>query len=300
VITGPTAVGKSAVGLEVAQRLSGEIVSADSRLVYRYMDVGTAKPGVAERAAVPHHLIDVAFPDEPYSIARYRSDAERAVAAVMVRGSLPIVVGGSQHYLQALIDRLEPAGQSPALRAWLDRADASDSRDLDRWLLALDPVSAERIEPQNRRRVLRAIEVTLLSGRPFSQAGRRRSQPVPALWIGMRRERAALRERIQQRITQMLHAGWLSEVRTLLLMGYSPTLPAISAHGYPELARVVRGGWPLDEAVERIRFNTQAYLRRQETWLRSEQRIQWIDADRPDAVQRVLTLWELFLHNRSQ
>jgi tRNA dimethylallyltransferase len=294
-------VGKSAVALEVAARLCAEIVSADSRLVYRYMDVGTAKPSIAERAAVPHHLIDVAFPDEPYSIARYRQDAERAVVDVIGRDRVPVVVGGSQHYVQALLDRLEPAGQSPALRAWLQRVDAAGgSSGLDRWLRTLDPVSAERIDPRNRRRVLRAIEATLVSGRPFWQAGRRRSTSIPGLWIGLRRERATLRERIRQRVAGMIDAGWLHEVRTLLLMGYSPLLPAMSAHGYPELARVVKDEWTLDEAVERIRFNTQSFVRRQETWLRSEARIQWIEADQPDGVDRVIAAWELFLHNRSQ
>jgi tRNA dimethylallyltransferase len=171
---------------------------------------------------------------------------------------------------------------------------------LDRWLRMLDRVSAERIEPRNRRRVLRAIEVSLVSGRPFSHAGRRRSEPIPALWIGLRRERATLRERIQQRVTSMLKAGWLQEVRTLLFMGYAPNLPSMSAHGYPELARVVRGEWTMDEAVERIRFNTQAFVRRQETWLRSEPRVQGIDVERADAVDAVIAAWELFLHNRSQ
>lgn len=301
VITGPTAVGKSGVALEVAERLSAEIISADSRQVYRYMDVGTAKPSVAERARVPHHMVDVAYPDEPYSIARYRHEAERAIEDVIRRDRMPLVVGGSPHYLQALLDRLEPAGQSSGLRAWLQRADAAGGPSvLDRWLRTLDPETAQRVDPRNRRRVLRAIEVILVTGRPFSQAGRRRSQPAPALWIGLRRERAALRERIQQRVASMLDAGWLHEVWTLLLMGYAPSLPAMSATGYPELARVVTGEWTLNEAAQRIRFATQAFLRRQETWLRSETRIQWIDADQPEVVDAVIAAWRDFLHNRSQ
>jgi len=301
VITGPTAVGKSEVALAVAERLSAEIISADSRQVYRYMDVGTGKPSTVERARVPHHMVDVAYPDEPYSIARYRLAAERAIEEVIRRDRLPLVVGGSPHYLQALLDRLEPAGQSPALRAWLQRVDAARaSSALDRWLRTLDPDTAQQVDPRNRRRVLRAIEVILVTGRPFSQAGRRRSQSVPALWIGLRRDRAALRERIQLRVASMIDAGWLHEVRTLLLMGYAPSLPAMSATGYPELARVVTGERTLDEAAQRIRFATQAFLRRQETWLRSETRIQWIDADQPEAVAGVIAAWRDFLHNRSQ
>jgi tRNA dimethylallyltransferase len=298
VLTGPTAVGKSDVALQVAEALSAEIVSADSRQVYCYMDVGTAKPGLADRARVPHHMIDVAYPDEPYSIARYRREAERSLQEVMERDRVPLVVGGSPHYLQALVDRLEPAGQSRPLRRWLERADAAAPGALDRWLAALDPASAQRIDARNRRRVLRAIEVSFLTGLPFSQAGRRRSQSRPALWIGLRRDREVLRQRIETRVLNMIGAGWLEEVRTLLLMGYASKLPALSATGYPELARVVHGEWSLEEAVERIRFATQAFLRRQETWLRSEARIQWIDAERSDAADRVIAAWQDFLHNR--
>lgn len=299
IITGATAVGKSEVALQVAERLSGEIVSADSRQVYRYMDIGTAKPTVSERARVPHHMVDVAYPDEPYSIARYRQQAERAVADVAVRECVPVVVGGSPHYLQALIDRLEPAGQSPALRRWLARTDeAGGQAALDRWLSALDPVAARDIEPRNRRRVLRAVEVSLVTGRPFSRVGRQRAESLPALWIGLRRERAALRERVERRVREMLDAGWLEEARTLLLMGYSARLPAMSAHGYPELARVLGGEWGIEEAAQRIRFNTQAFVRRQETWFRSEQRIHWLQADAPDVVDQVIAAWQDFLHNR--
>ena len=299
VITGSTAVGKSELALEVAERLSAEIVSADSRQIYRYMDIGTAKPSVAERQRVAHHMVDVAYPDEAYSIARYREEAERAVADVASRGRIPLVVGGSPHYLQALIDRLAPAGQSPALRRWLNRKDhAGEGAILDHWLGALDPVAAARIDPRNRRRVLRAIEVTLVTGQPFSRAGRERAEPLPALWIGLRRERAELRARIQQRIGRMLSAGWIEEVRTLLLMGYPPRLPSLSAHGYPELARVLAGEWTVDDAAQRIAFNTHAFVRRQDTWFRGEDRIRWMDANEARLPDQVIAEWHQFLHNR--
>jgi tRNA dimethylallyltransferase len=300
VITGPTAVGKSDLALEVAERLGGEIVSADSRLVYRYLDVGTAKPPLDDRVRVAHHLIDVAYPDEPYSIARYRHEAEQAVQAIMDRGRAPIVAGGSPHYLQALVDRLEPAGQSPRLRLWLDVQDAAQPNALDRWLQALDPTAAGQIDRRNRRRVLRAIEVTLVTGRPFSEAGRRRAGPVPALWIGLRREREVLRQRVERRVAAMLGAGWLEEVRMLHFMGYAPSLASMSAHGYGELARVVRGEWSLDEAIERIVRVTHAFERRQGTWFRSEPRLRWLDAAQPDVADRVIAAWQDFLHNRSQ
>jgi tRNA dimethylallyltransferase len=279
VITGPTAVGKSALALDLAQRLGGEIVSADSRQVYRYMDVGTAKPAVAERAAVPHHLVDVVYPNEPYSIAAYQEMGLRALADVSARGRAALLVGGSPHYIQALVDLLRPAPRNSRLRAWLERTDrASPPERLDTWLRALDPRAAREIDLRNRRRVLRALEVTLTTGRPFSQAGRQREPSLPAIWIGLRMERSLLHERVERRIGAMLKAEWLEEVRALLAMGYPATLPAMSATGYAELVRVLAGDLTLEDAVQHVRHATHAFIRRQETWMRAERRIHWLDA----------------------
>jgi tRNA dimethylallyltransferase len=287
VVTGPTAVGKSELAMELADRLGGEIISADSRQVYRFMDVGTAKPTLAEKAQVPHHLLDVAYPDEPYSMARFKDDGERALADLADRGKVALIVGGSPHYIQALVDRLQPAPRAPELRTWLEREDARRPPEhLDRWLRELDPEAAEAIELRNRRRVLRAIEVCLATGRPFSVAGRVRAEPRHAIWIGLRRDRAELHERVAGRVQAMLRAGWLEEVRTLLLMGYAPSLPSMSATGYAELTRVVQGTLPLDEAVTRIRHSTHAFIRRQDAWLRAESRLQWLDADGPAALDQ--------------
>jgi tRNA dimethylallyltransferase len=289
VITGPTAVGKSQLALDLALRVGGEIVSADSRQVYRYLDVGTAKPTLAERAAVPHHLIDVVYPDEAYSVAAYQRAAQRALAEIAARGRAALVVGGSPHYIQAVIDRLRPAPADLRLRAWLQQVDRRGATArLDAWLSVLDPVSAQAIDPRNRRRVMRAIEVTLTTGRPFSAAGRQREEPVPAVWIGLRRDRASLHQRVAARAEAMLRAGWLEEVRILLAMGYTPQLPAMSATGYAELVRVVRGETSLDEAMRRIRLATHAFIRRQETWLRAEPRLQWFDAAAPDLIDQVM------------
>lgn len=290
VITGPTAVGKSALALELAARAGGEIVSADSRQVYRFMDIGTAKPTPAERALVPHHVVDVAYPDEPYSVADYQQTGERALADIASRGRPALVVGGSPHYIQALLDRLRLAPRSPALRTWLERADRARPSQLDGWLAALDSASARAIDPRNRRRVIRALEVTLLVGRPFSQAGRRREPSIPATWIGLRRERAALHQRVRARVRGMLDAGWLEEVRLLVAMGYAPTLPSFTATGYADLVGAVRGELRVDEAAERVRLATNAFIRRQETWLRSEPRIQWFDASDSRLVSRVQTV----------
>ncbi len=279
VVTGATAVGKSELALALAERWNGEIISADSRHVYHYLDVGTAKPALAERAAIPHHLINVAYPDEPYSVVAYQTQASRALADIHARGRVALVVGGSPHYIQTLIDRLEPGPRNPPLRAWLDRVDAAGATEqLNRWLSRLDPPAAATIERRNRRRVLRALEVILTTGRRFSDIGRQRAEPIPAVWIGLRRDRTALYDRIDRRVHAMIEAGWVEEVRVLLAMGLSPKLPALSATGYGAIAAALRCDMTLDDAIERIKIDTHAFARRQETWLRAERRVVWFDA----------------------
>jgi tRNA dimethylallyltransferase len=291
VITGPTAVGKSQLALELAARLDGEIISADSRQVYRYMDVGTAKPSPAERAAVPHHMIDMAYPQEGYSAADYQRDGGRILGEINSRGRLALVVGGSPHYVQALMDGLRPPPRHPALRAWLDRTDRADDSNpparLDRWLQELDPLSSRAIDPRNRRRVLRALEVSLAEGHPFSEVGRELGPPVPAVRFALRLDRETLHRRVEERMAQMLRAGWLEEVRTLLAMGYSTDLPAMTATGYALLAQVILGRLDLSAATERIRFATHAFIRQQETWLRADPQVQWLEAEDPDLVRHV-------------
>lgn len=288
VVTGATAVGKSDLALALAVRWGAEIISADSRHVYHYLDIGTAKPTIAERATAPHHLVNVAYPDEPFSIVAYQRLATAALRAVAARGRVALVVGGSPHYVQALIDRLHPAPRNPALRSWLERMDAgSRAAELNRWLAALDPVAASQIDLRNRRRVLRALEVTLTTGQPFSRVGRRRAPAIPALWIGLRRERRALHERIDRRVDLMMATGWLDEVRTLLAMGLRPELPALSATGYGALAAALRGQMSVADAVQRIKLATHAFARRQETWLRAERRLRWYAADDPHLAERV-------------
>jgi tRNA dimethylallyltransferase len=293
VLTGATAVGKSELALALAARWDGEIISADSRHVYHYLDVGTAKPTLADRAIAPHHLINVAYPDEPYSVVAYQRQAEAVLRGIAARGRVALVVGGSPHYIQALIDRLQPAPRNPALRAWLDRADATGAKaQLDRWLATLDPAAAREIDLSNRRRVLRALEVTLTTGRRFSDVGRRRADPLPAVWIALRRERPALHERIDRRVVAMVEAGWVEEVRTLLAMGLRPGLPALSATGYGALAAALRGQTTLQDALERVKIATHAFARRQETWLRAERRLTWFDAADPHLAARVVVAIE--------
>ncbi|HZT08022.1 MAG TPA: tRNA (adenosine(37)-N6)-dimethylallyltransferase MiaA [Chloroflexota bacterium] len=289
VITGATGVGKTALAIEVARRIGGEVISADSRQVYHYMDVGTAKPTAAERAAAPHHLIDVVYPDEPFSVATYQHLGERALADIAGRGRVALIVGGSPHYIQALVDRLQPGPRSPVLRRWLERADARDGPSrLNRWLAVLDPLAARTIDPRNRRRVIRALEVTIATGIPFSRSGRQRGVAIPARWIGLRRDRRGLHEILAQRFDRMLQHGWLDEVRTLLAMGFEPTLPSMSATGYADLAQVVLQRAQLGEARDRVLHATHAFVRRQETWLRAERRVEWFDAADPTLADRVV------------
>ena len=281
VLTGPTAVGKSALALALASGFDGEILSADSRQVYRYLDVGTAKPTPEERARVAHHLIDLVDPDEPFSVAEYQVAAEAALAAIAGRGGVAFLVGGSPHYLQAVVDRLDlpPVAPQPELRRALEALAASEGAHAV-WerLAALDPDAATRADRANVRRLIRAVEVVTASGQPVSIAARRRGPPRPALHLALTAPRAELYARIDARIDVMVAAGWLQEVEALLRRGYDPTLPSLSATGYRELVQVLRGQLPLDEATRLIRYRTHAFARRQYTWLRRDPRIEWYAA----------------------
>jgi len=223
VISGPTAVGKSALAMALAPRFRAEIISADSRQVYRGMDIGTAKPTHADRARVPHHCLDLVDPDEPYSAARYREDGEAALAAVWCRGRVAFVVGGTLHYIQTLVDRLPLPGVAPdpELRRELEAVAAREGPPaLHARLAALDPAAAAAIDARNLRRVVRALEVCLRSGGRFSELGRRPGEARPALRLALCMERRDLYRRIDARIREMLADGWLEEVRRLLARGY--------------------------------------------------------------------------------
>ncbi|SRR5579884_670007 len=293
VVTGPTASGKSALALILAERFDAEIVSADSRLVYRGLDVGTAKPTLAERARRPHHLIDVVDPDQPYSVADYQAAADAALAGIAARGRPALLVGGSPHYVQAVVDRLAlpPVEPRPALRAALEALAAREGAPAVYARLAqLDPEAAARADPWNVRRLIRAIEVVESSGQPLARLGRQRGPERPALHLALTAPRPVLYDRIDARVDAMLAAGWLAEVEGLLARGLDPALPSLSATGYRELVEVVRGRLALAEAVTRIKHGTHAFARRQYTWLRRDPRLEWHELG-PDlertAVERV-------------
>lgn len=271
VLVGPTAVGKTAAAIELAERIGGEIVSADSRCVYRYMDIGTAKPDAAERARVRHHLLDLVDPDEEYSVAHFLRDAEAAIARI----ERPIVVGGTGYWVNALLGGGTSAQvpPNPALRRELDGASLVELR---RRLAALDPEAG--VDPLNPRRLVRAIEVVTATGRPFA-ASRRAAPAREALVFGLTMPRDNLYARIDARYDQMVAAGWIDEVRWLLDRGYRRDLPSMSSLGYRELAAHVAGELSLDEALARAKLSCHRYARSQYNWFKpADPRIHWLDA----------------------
>ena len=268
--------------MALADHLPIEVVSADSRAVYRWMDIGTAKPSLAERRRVAHHLIDVVDPDESYTLAVYQRQALAAVARIVERGRLPVVLGGAGLYVSAVCDGLAMPDVPPDLpfrSAMEERVRVDGRAALVGELERVDPESARRIDPRNVRRVIRALEVFRATGRPFSFWQTPSEQPpVRAARIGLRLERRALYERIDRRIDAWIGGGFVEEVRSLLERGYSPGLPSMSGLGYRELARFVDGQLALDEAVAQLKQATHLYAKRQMTWFGRDQRIQWLDA----------------------
>jgi tRNA dimethylallyltransferase len=274
VMVGPTASGKSALALAVARRAGDvELVSVDSMQVYRGMDIGTAKPSKAEQAEVRHHLLDLVHPSEDYSVARFQAEARRALDDIAARGKRAIVVGGTGLYVRSLVDGLTIPGQWPDVRAELDQE--PDTAALHRRLGDLDPTAAARMEPGNRRRIVRALEVTLGSGRPFSTFGpglEAYPTDVPFHLVGLPRTDGT---RIAERFHRMLDAGLLDEVRTLATKSLGRT--ARQALGYKELLRHVEDGAPLDECIDEAIRRTRKFARRQEAWFRRDPRIRWLE-----------------------
>ncbi len=282
VLVGPTAVGKTQVSLQLAEQLGGEIVSADSRLLYRGMDIGTAKPTPEERRRVPHHLIDVVDPNETWSLAQYQDAAYRAIEDIVGQGRLPLLVGGTGQYVWAVVEgwQVPRVPPNPRLREALEGWGREIGPEaLYRKLLLLDPGVAGLVQPRNLRRIVRALEVIFATGRPFSQQRTKHPPPYRILILGLWRPREELYRRIDERIDAMLRAGWLDEVRRLLAQGYGPELPAMSGIGYAELAAYLQGRMTWEEAVGQIRKRTRQFVRRQANWFRrSDPRIHWFRA----------------------
>ncbi len=282
VILGPTASGKTEISLLLAQKLSGEIISADSRLFYRGLDIGTAKPGLTERQQVPHHLVDVSNPDETWSLADFQRAVSTLVEQISARHHLPFLVGGTGQYVRAIIEGWDPPHREPdpALRLLLETwGHEIGPRELHRRLRRVDPRAAARIEPNNLRRTVRALEVIFTTGVLFSEQRGRSEVPYELLIIGVTRPRQQIYRRADARIENMLANGWLEEVQGLLEAGYTDDMPGMSAIGYPQLAAVIRGDIDLELARREIIRLTHQYVRRQANWFKlDDPRIHWFDA----------------------
>lgn len=302
VVVGPTAVGKSAFALDVAERLGGEIVSADSRQIYRRMDIGTAKPTAAEQARVRHHVIDVVDPDGEYTLAHFQADATAAIADIHRRGTLPLLVGGTGLYIRAVVDGLviPRAAPDPALRAELEAIAAREGvLALHARLRQVDPVAGGRIHPNNVRRVIRALEVYRQTGKPFSQQQRANPSPYEVLTIGLTVERAELYRRIDARVDAQIAAGLVEENRRLAEQGYSIDLPSMTGLGYRQIQLYVQGRLSLEEAVQLLKYETHRFARQQYTWFRlGDARIRWCVAD-ASGLQAAADLVRSFAADRS-
>jgi tRNA dimethylallyltransferase len=285
-LVGTTASGKSALAMEVARRRPDvELVSVDSMQVYRGMDVGTAKPTAAEQAEVRHHLVDVADPWEDWSVSRFQAAAADVLADIEGRGHRALLVGGTGLYLRAVVDGLDVPGQWPDVRTELEAE--PDTTALHRRLAELDPVAAGRMEPTNRRRVVRALEVTIGSGRPFSSFGPGLEAHPPSRFrlAGVWLPRAVVAARIATRFAEMVEAGLVDEVQALLTLPHGLSRTARQALGYREVLAHVEHGVPLDEAIDQAVRRTRTFARRQRMWFRRDPRITWFGAaDNPVAV----------------
>lgn len=299
-IVGPTATGKSSLALAVARRLGDvEVVTVDSMQVYRGMDIGTAKPSPADRAEVPHHLLDVAEPSDDYTVRRFQRDARAAITEIEARGNRPMLVGGTGLYLRAIVDDLEIPSRYPPVRAALEVRD--DLAALYAELVALDPVAASHIEPGNRRRIIRALEVCLGSGRPFSSYGDGLESYPATDWdlIALRVEPAVLATRIAARYRAQLQDGFLDEVRSIWHAESGPGRTAAQALGYRQLAAHLTGAGTLDEAVDAAVAATRRFARRQRSWFQRDPRLDWYEVPDDEALARLADALVVRWRNRS-
>lgn len=290
-IVGPTAVGKTQVSVEVAATLGAEIVSADSRLLYRGMDIGTAKPTEAQLRKVPHHLIDVAEPEEAWNLVRFQRAANRAIADIQSRGKLPILVGGTGQYVTAILEGWAPpptAGDETLRRVLESFAEMHGPEALHHRLEQVDPTSAEEIDAANIRRVARALEVFELTGSAASEVRGADAPEYRILRIGLNQPRDVLYRRIDQRIDRMLLAGLVDEVQHLLDRGISPDHPPMSAIGYKQIAAHLRGEISMPVAVQQMRRRSRQFVRRQANWFKADDpRIEWFEA-RKGVAQKIV------------
>lgn len=279
-VVGPTAAGKSGLALRLAEELGGEIINGDALQVYRHLTIGTDKPTDSMRRRVPHHLVDILEPTEAFSAGEFSRRARRAIAEIQSRGKLPIVVGGSGLYQRALFQGLSPLPRADLeIRAALEaRVEAGELPALYRELGAADPETGARLKPNDRQRIVRALEILLSSGVPMSTWLRQKpvDPPMRAFRIGLTVPRAILYDRIGDRVEQMVERGWVSEIKNMLDQGFEPSAPAFQAIGYRQMVRHVMGECDLQEALQDTVQATRRYAKRQMTWFRKESDVRWV------------------------
>lgn len=276
VIVGPTASGKSALALELAQKYNSEIISADSRAIYRGMSIGSAKPTLEEQALVPHHLIDIANPDQTISLSKFKSLAEKAIADIVARGKLPILVGGTALYIYAIIDNWQ-IPEVPPDQNLRDELDKKSTEELWQILVEKDPEAQEFVDPHNKRRIIRALEVIEATGKKLS-AQREKGEPLyNPLFLGLDVDEETLKKRIAERTQKMLDGGLIEEVKNLLSKGYDKDLPAFSGIHYREVIDYLDGKISKDEMISLVDLHDYQLTRRQMTWFKKDPRIRWVD-----------------------
>ena len=301
VIVGPTGIGKSTLGIYLARKFQGEIINSDSRQIYRYMDIGTAKPSPEERAIVPHHFIDIINPDEDFSLARFQELAFKAIDEIQQRGNLPLMVGGSGLYIRAVVEGWETPKVPPDMefRKHLEqRVKAGETTAIYEELQKQDPDAARNIDPRNVRRVIRALEVTHIAQVPFSSLQKKKSPPFRTMIIGLTASRDELYLRTDRRVDDMIAKGLVEEVKNLLKRGYSFDLPSMSGIGYRQIGEYLEGKIDLESAVYRIKTETHRFIRHQYNWFRLvDPHIRWFDIQEKGIEERVVEEVGRFVNN---
>lgn len=306
ILSGPTGVGKTAVSIEIAKIVPCEIVSADSRQIYRFMDIGTSKPAEEVLQSIPHHFINILNPDEDYSAGQYANEARIVIERIFKQGNLPLVVGGSGLYIRALLegffgDDFRDDSIREQLQARLQKEGADP---LYAELQKVDPDAAGQIHPNNTKRILRSLEVYNITGKPMSEIQKSKEDPAYFEWIkfGLNMDREKLYNRINQRVDQMFKSGFVHEVQTLLKKGYSPKLNSLNSVGYKEVIRFLQNEINLERCIEIVKQNTRRYAKRQLTWFRKESDIHWVQLDKAadfaaETAGRILKLFDQLRQN---
>jgi tRNA dimethylallyltransferase len=283
-IVGPTGIGKSRLALHLAGLFNGEIVSADSRQVYRYMDIGTAKSSPQEMAAIPHHLINVVNPDEEFSLAQYQELAYQAIENIFQRHRLPFLVGGSGLYVKAVLEGWQIPRVSPDRDFRYNMEKRTNEKNIDglyQELVRVDPDAASKIDRRNVRRVIRALEVHTKARKPFSELGQKQPPSFDSLIIGLTADRPFLYRMVDRRVDEMMEHGFTREVESLMNKGYDLTLPAMSGIGYRQVGQIIKGELTREAAAQKIKTETHRFIRHQYAWFRlDDEKIHWFDIER--------------------